>query len=68
MADPAVQNLTEQLAQRDAMIAMMKTKTKEYVTKLSSDHDEAVQKLKKDHEVALGALQKELQTVTTQLQ
>ena len=46
MADPAVQSLTEQLAQRDAMIAMMKTKTKEYVTKLSSDHDEAVQKVR----------------------
>lgn len=45
MADPSVRNLTEQLAQRDAMIAMMKTKTKEYVTKLNSDHDEAVQKV-----------------------
>lgn len=45
MADPSVRNLTEQLAQRDAMIAMMKTKTKEYVTKLNNDHDEAVQKV-----------------------
>lgn len=40
-----VQSLTEQLAYKDSMIAMMKTKTKEYVGKLNADHEDAIQKV-----------------------
>ncbi len=45
MAEPSIQSLTEQLAQRDSMIAMMKTKTKEYVTKLNADREESESKV-----------------------
>lgn len=34
--------LQAQVSQRDEMIAMMKVKTKEYVTKLKADSEEAV--------------------------
>ena len=43
--DATPQQLREQIAQRDEMIAMMKAKTKEFITKLKSDHEEAMAKV-----------------------
>ncbi len=41
-----VKELTAMIASKDEMIAMMKVKTKEFVTKLKSEHEEAFAKVR----------------------
>eukprot|EP00981_Chlorochromonas_danica_P014095 scaffold7306_cov191-Ochromonas_danica.AAC.1 len=59
-----IQQLQQQLAQRDTMIEGMKLKFKEYATKLKSHHQEEIESLRKalstDYEEKIVALERKL--------
>ena len=60
MKDEQIQKLNQQIIQKDEMIATMKTKTKDFVQKLKSDHTIELQKLKDDHKIELSSQHQQL--------
>lgn len=54
-----IQKLNQQLIQKDEIILMMKTKTKDFVQKLKDDHTLQLQKIKDEHTLELTSKQQQ---------